>query len=103
MRRLPRATLFPYTTLFRSVQESIADPLIDRLKDRLATIRVGDPLDKNTDVGAINSRAQLEKITELVASGQAEGAEMYQPACHLPARGYFSRPTLSTNVAQSTR
>src|SRR5438445_3113701 len=78
MRRLPRATLFPYTTLFRSVQESIADPLIDRLKDRLATIRVGDPLDKNTDVGAINSRAQLEKITELVASGQAEGAEMYQ-------------------------
>ena len=85
------------------VQESIADPLIDRLKDRLATIRVGDPLDKNTDVGAINSRAQLEKITELVASGQAEGAEMYQPACNLPERGYFFRPTLFTNVAQSHR
>src|SRR5213596_3176367 len=85
------------------VQESIADPLIDRLKDRLATIRVGDPLDKNTDVGAINSRAQLEKITELVAAGRAEGAEMYQPACDLPERGYFFRPTLFTNVAQSHR
>ena len=85
------------------VQESIADPLIDRLKDRLATIRVGDPLDKNTDVGAINSRAQLEKITELVTAGRAEGAEMYQPACDLPERGYFFRPTLFTNVAQSHR
>ncbi|HEY8818532.1 MAG TPA: aldehyde dehydrogenase family protein [Candidatus Limnocylindrales bacterium] len=58
---------------------------------------------KNTDVGAINSRAQLEKITELVASGVAEGAEMYQPACDLPERGYFFRPTLFTNVAQSHR
>jgi aldehyde dehydrogenase (NAD+) len=84
-------------------QESIVEPLIDKLKDRLATIRVGDPLDKNTDVGAINSRAQLEKITELVAAGQAEGAEMYQPTCDLPARGYFFRPTLFTNVAQSHR
>ena len=85
------------------VQESIVDPLVDKLKDRLSTIRVGDPLDKNTDVGAINSRAQLEKITELVASGEAEGAEMYQPACDLPDRGYFFRPTLFTNVAQSHR
>jgi aldehyde dehydrogenase (NAD+) len=85
------------------VQESIADPLIDKLKDRLSTIRVGDPLDKNTDVGAINSKAQLEKITELVASGIAEGAELYQPACDLPDRGYFFRPTLFTNVAQSHR
>jgi aldehyde dehydrogenase (NAD+) len=84
-------------------QESIVEPLIEKLKDRLATIRVGDPLDKNTDVGAINSRAQLEKITELVAAGQAEGAEMYQPACDLPPRGYFFRPTLFTNVAQSHR
>ncbi len=66
------------------VQESIAGPLIDKLKDRLATIRVGDPLDKNTDVGAINSKAQLDKITELVAAGVAEGAELYQPACDLP-------------------
>ena len=83
------------------VQESIADELVDRLKNRLSTIRVGDPLDKNTDVGAINSRQQLEKITELVAAGQAEGAEMYQPACDLPERGYYFRPTLFTNVAQS--
>ena len=85
------------------VQESIAETLVDKLKDRLATIRVGDPLDKNTDVGAINSKAQLEKITELVASGVAEGAELYQPACDLPERGYFFRPTLFTNVAQSHR
>ena len=85
------------------VQESIVEPLIDKLKDRLSTIRVGDPLDKNTDVGAINSKAQLEKITELVASGVAEGAELYQPACDLPERGYFFRPTLFTNVAQSHR
>ena len=85
------------------VQESIADTLIDKLKDRLSTIRVGDPLDKNTDVGAINSKAQLEKITELVQSGVDEGAELYQPACDLPERGYFFRPTLFTNVAQSHR
>ena len=85
------------------VQESIAELLIAKLKDRLSTIRVGDPLDKNTDVGAINSRAQLDKITELVAAGVAEGAEMYQPACDLPERGYFFRPTLFTNVAQSHR
>src|SRR4051794_16697368 len=84
-------------------QESIVEPLIDKLKDRLSTLRVGDPLDKNTDVGAINSKAQLEKITELVASGVAEGAELYQPACDLPERGYFFRPTLFTNVAQSHR
>src|SRR2546427_1298696 len=85
------------------VQESVVPLLVDKLKDRLATIRVGDPLDKNTDVGAINSRPQLEQITELVASGVAEGAELYQPACDLPERGYFFRPTLFTNVAQSHR
>ncbi len=85
------------------VQESIAELLIAKLKDRLSTIRVGDPLDKNTDVGAINSRAQLEKITELVAAGVAEGADLYQPACELPDRGYFFRPSLFTNVAQSHR
>ena len=84
-------------------QESIVGPLVEKLKDRLATIRVGDPLDKNTDVGAINSKAQLEKITELVAAGVAEGAELYQPACDLPERGYFFRPTLFTGVAQSHR
>jgi aldehyde dehydrogenase (NAD+) len=84
-------------------QESIVEPLIEKLKDRLSTMRVGDPLDKNTDVGAINSRQQLEKITELVAAGVAEGAELYQPNCELPERGYFFRPTLFTNVAQSHR
>jgi aldehyde dehydrogenase (NAD+) len=85
------------------VQESIVDPLVEKLKDRLSTIRVGDPLDKNTDVGAINSRQQLEKITELVQSGIDEGAEIFQPACDLPDRGWFFRPTLFTNVAQSHR
>jgi aldehyde dehydrogenase (NAD+) len=85
------------------VQESIAEPFIERLKDRLSTLRVGDPLDKNTDVGAINNSAQLAKIEELIEAGQAEGADMYQPACDLPARGYFVRPTLFTNVSQSSR
>jgi len=85
------------------VQEPIADELVGRLKERLATLRVGDPMDKNTDVGAINNRPQLDKIAELVASGVAEGAELYQPACRLPERGWFFRPTLFTNVAQSHR
>ncbi|MGH2466966.1 MAG: aldehyde dehydrogenase family protein [Candidatus Limnocylindrales bacterium] len=85
------------------VQESIADLFIDKLKDRLATLRVGDPLDKNTDIGAINNAAQLAKIEELVEAGVAEGAELYQPACELPSRGWFFRPTLFTNVAQSHR
>jgi aldehyde dehydrogenase (NAD+) len=85
------------------VQESIYEPLLEKLKRRLSTLRVGDPLDKNTDVGAINSKAQLEKIRELVASGEEEGAEIYQPACDLPERGYWFVPTLFTNVAQSHR
>ena len=85
------------------VQESIAEPAIEKLKRRMATLRVGDPLDKNTDVGAINSRAQLEKIKELVASGTAEGAEIYQPPCRLPEKGYWFAPTVFTNVAQSYR
>src|SRR3954469_3696657 len=85
------------------VQESIVDEVVDRLKDRLSTLRAGDPLDKNTDGGAINSKAQLERVTALVEAGRAEGAEMYQPACDLPDRGYFFRPTLFTNVAQSHR
>jgi aldehyde dehydrogenase (NAD+) len=85
------------------VQESIYEPLIEKLKRRLSTLRVGDPLDKNTDVGAINSRAQLEKIRELVASGEDEGAEIFQPECRLPDRGYWFVPTLFTNVAQSYR
>ncbi len=85
------------------VQESIAGPAVDKLKQRMATLRVGDPLDKNTDVGAINSRAQLERIEELVASGSAEGAEIYQPPCRLPEKGYWFAPTVFTNVAQSYR
>jgi aldehyde dehydrogenase (NAD+) len=85
------------------VQESIAEPLVAKLKRRMATLRVGDPLDKNTDVGAINSRAQLEKIQELVASGEADGADAWQPPCELPARGFWFRPTVFTRVAQSYR
>jgi aldehyde dehydrogenase (NAD+) len=85
------------------VQESILEPVIEKLKRRMATLRVGDPLDKNTDVGAINSRAQLEKIQELVAAGEDEGAEIYQPPCQLPEKGYWFAPTVFTNVAQSYR
>jgi aldehyde dehydrogenase (NAD+) len=85
------------------VQEPVFEPLLDKLKARLETLRVGDPLDKNTDIGAINSRAQLSKIEELVAAGVEEGAEMYQPACDLPARGFWFRPTLFTGVSQSHR
>ena len=85
------------------VQESIYEPLVEKLKRRLSTLRVGDPLDKNTDVGAINSRMQLEKIEELVASGRDEGAEIYQPPCTLPEQGYWFAPTVFTNVAQSYR
>jgi aldehyde dehydrogenase (NAD+) len=85
------------------VQESIAEPLVDKLKRRMATLRVGDPLDKNTDVGAINSRAQLDRIQELVASGEADGAQAWQAPCELPSRGFWFRPTVFTHVAQSYR
>jgi aldehyde dehydrogenase (NAD+) len=85
------------------VQESIAEPLLEKLKRRLGTLRLGDPLDKNTDIGAINSRAQLEKIQGLVESGIEEGAELYQPECVLPERGFWFPPTLFTNVSQSYR
>jgi aldehyde dehydrogenase (NAD+) len=85
------------------VQESIYEPLVEKLKRRLETLRVGDPLDKNTDVGAINSAMQLERIEELVAAGKDEGAEIYQPPCRLPEKGYWFAPTVFTNVAQSYR
>ncbi|TMD07302.1 MAG: aldehyde dehydrogenase family protein [Chloroflexi bacterium] len=85
------------------VQESVAELLLAKLRDRVDTLRVGDPLDKNTDVGAINSRAQLEKIQGLVESGLEEGAEIYQPPCELPAKGFWFRPTIFTNVSQSHR
>jgi aldehyde dehydrogenase (NAD+) len=85
------------------VQESVFEPLLERLKERLSTLRVGDPLDKNTDIGAINSKQQLQKIEELVEAGVEEGADIYQPSCDLPDRGYWFRPTLFTSVAQSHR
>jgi aldehyde dehydrogenase (NAD+) len=85
------------------VQESVYEDVIAKLKRRLQTLRVGDPLDKNTDVGAINSRQQLDKIEELVRSGEEEGAEIYQPPCRLPEKGYWFVPTVFTNVAQSYR
>ena len=85
------------------VQESIQEALLDKLRARLGTLRLGNPLDKNTDIGAINSKAQLEKIQGLVQSGLDEGADIYQPPCQLPERGYWFPPTLFTNVSQSHR
>jgi aldehyde dehydrogenase (NAD+) len=85
------------------VEEPMFEPLLEKLKERLQTLRLGNPLDKNTDIGAINSRAQLQRIEELVAAGVQEGAEMYQADCDLPERGFWFRPTLFTNVSQSHR
>lgn len=85
------------------VQESVADDVVRRLKDRMETLIVGDPLDKNTDIGAINSKPQLEKIHEYIRIGEDEGAEMYQPSCPVPDKGYWCRPTLFTNASQSHR
>jgi aldehyde dehydrogenase (NAD+) len=85
------------------VQESVADAVVDRLQRRLATLRLGDPLDKNTDIGAINSRPQLDKITQLSAAGEAEGAHRWSPPCRLPDKGYWFAPTLFTGVSQSHR
>ncbi|MFC4514035.1 aldehyde dehydrogenase family protein [Streptomyces ehimensis] len=85
------------------VQESIQDELLDALKRRMSTLRVGDPLDKNTDVGAINSAEQLARIRALADSGEAEGAERWAPACELPANGYWFAPTLFTGVSQAHR
>ena len=85
------------------VQESVADQVVDRLQRRLTTLRLGDPLDKNTDIGAINSRQQLDKITELSAAGEAEGAHRWSPPCELPKRGYWFAPTVFTGVSQSHR
>ncbi len=85
------------------VQESVADAVVGRLKDRLGTLRLGDPLDKNTDIGAINSGQQLAKIHELSAAGEAEGAERWSPPCQLPARGFWFAPTVFTGVSQAHR
>jgi aldehyde dehydrogenase (NAD+) len=85
------------------VQESIVDDVLARLRARMALLRVGDPLDKNTDVGAINSAAQLERIRELSAAGEAEGADRWSPPCVLPDRGFWFAPTLFTGVSQAHR
>jgi aldehyde dehydrogenase (NAD+) len=85
------------------VQESVADTVIRKLKDRMATLIVGDPLDKNTDIGAINSRMQLDKINEYLEIGKNEGAEMWCTNCDVPSTGYFCRPTLFLNCSQSHR
>ncbi|MER7476916.1 aldehyde dehydrogenase family protein [Streptomyces sp. NPDC126510] len=85
------------------VQESIQEELLESLKRRLSTLRLGDPLDKNTDIGAINSEEQLTRITSLVEQGEAEGAERWSPACELPESGYWFAPTLFTNVTQAHR
>ncbi|WP_159621545.1 aldehyde dehydrogenase family protein [Ruania rhizosphaerae] len=85
------------------VQESIADELVDRLKDRLGTLRVGDPLDKNTDVGAINSARQLDRIRELTQAGEDEGATRWTSDCPLPEKGWFFAPTVFTDVSAAHR
>ncbi|MEV6298134.1 aldehyde dehydrogenase family protein [Actinoplanes sp. NPDC051861] len=85
------------------VQESIAEELLASLKRRMSTLRVGDPLDKNTDIGAINSAAQLARITELSEIGAQEGAERWSPACELPDRGFWFAPTIFTGVTQAHR
>jgi aldehyde dehydrogenase (NAD+) len=83
------------------VQESVADLVVRKLKQRMDSLYVGDPLDKNTDIGAINSKEQLEVINKYIKIGIEEGAEMYQPNCEIPSKGYFCKPTLFSNVAQS--
>ncbi|WP_433676781.1 aldehyde dehydrogenase family protein [Microbacterium gorillae] len=85
------------------VQESIAEDFVDRLKSRLSTFRLGDPLDKNTDIGAINSAAQLERIRALSDIGEAEGAERWSADCDIPDNGFWFAPTIFTNVQASHR
>jgi aldehyde dehydrogenase (NAD+) len=85
------------------VQENVYDDVLARLKRRLATLRVGDPLDKNTDVGAINSAAQLERIRALAEAGEAEGAERWSAPCEVPDRGFWFPPTVFTGVTQAHR
>ena len=85
------------------VQESVYKEVLRKLKDRLDTLIVGDPLDKNTDIGAINSREQLNVINKYLKIGVSEGAEMYQSSAAIPTKGFFCRPTIFTNVAQSNR
>ena len=83
------------------VQESIYETLLRKLKDRMQSLVVGDPLDKNTDIGAINSKQQLEVINKYLKIGKTEGAEMFQTSCEIPSKGFWCPPTLFTNVSQS--
>jgi acyl-CoA reductase-like NAD-dependent aldehyde dehydrogenase len=85
------------------LQESVADDVLERLRRRLTTLRLGDPLDKNTDIGAINSAEQLDRIRTLSAVGEQEGAERWSAPCDLPERGYWFPPTLFTGVTQAHR
>lgn len=85
------------------LQESVADEVIEKLKRRMSMIRVGDPMDKNTDLGAINSKEQLLKIRELSATGDTEGAERWSAPCDLPKKGFWFAPTIFTGVTQSHR
>jgi aldehyde dehydrogenase (NAD+) len=85
------------------LQENVAEEVLHKLKNRMEKIRVGDPMDKNTDVGAINSKEQLAKIVELAAAGDAEGAERWSPTCNLPAKGFWFAPTIFTGVTQAHR
>ena len=85
------------------VQENIHDDVVARLQKRLTTLRLGDPLDKNTDIGAVNSKAQLQRITELANSGDSEGADRWSAPCDIPAKGFWFPPTLFTGVQTSHR
>ena len=85
------------------VQENVADEILEKLKKRMSLIRVGDPMDKNTDLGAINSKEQLNKIHEISNSGDAEGANRWSPEVKLPTKGYWYPPTIFTGVSQSHR
>ncbi len=85
------------------IQESVAEQVLESLKRRMAQLRLGDPLDKNTDIGAINSAAQLSRIRELTTAGAAEGAQQWSPPCELPERGFWFAPTIFTGVTQAHR
>jgi aldehyde dehydrogenase (NAD+) len=85
------------------LQENVAEEVLHKLKNRMEKIRVGDPMDKNTDVGAINSKEQLAKIIELAAVGDSEGAERWSPVCNLPSKGFWFAPTIFTGVTQAHR
>ena len=85
------------------VQEGIADVIVQKLQDRMETLIVGDPLDKNTDIGAINSKEQLERIESYLEIGRDEGADIYQTSCDVPATGYWCRPTLFLNASPAHR